>query len=423
MNAFIEVFTSGDMSKVATFSVSFIVLSFVLLTVLIVAKRFGITLTIKNKDGSGFDNNAHQQNHNNTNNKELEKKHTSLDEKPLTKKDLEEILKQNKSLPITDENMINGFKELEKNPEEIKKSISQIDNKSKQTWESLQTIQLTKKIEEKDIIINSLEKENNKLKSQLIDLNKELIEYKVIDDPVLIEYRNIQPKLKDGFSKIIKKICLDQKLKQISNNEEVIKYSKSRLRFVLINMGKVVIHSLSVDSEIFENETKFADLMESNNSNLFENFLDFIKKISSIGISTESLLKERREEIDKKILAAYQGILLKKWNNTLNPKNPNSIEIIKKIRASFQYYYDNYWNFEEIHDLVYSIGTQMIVTYEQVKSESLDKQILISEQIYNIIDKTISLYLRKSVLSKAKKEKNNYEETSLAHNIFKSNKK
>ena len=376
MDAFIEVFTSGDLTKVASFTITFVVVSGVLLCLLIIAKKFGITLSYKGKDGTGFDNNAHIY-------------------PPTIEK------KTNK----VNQMINNGLKELENDSDNFEKKIKEIKEQSDEIWESLY-IAPSQVLQEKDIKIFLLEKENSNLKTKIFHLNKELEKYSYLDDPLLLDYKNNLFQLKLSYTKMIKKICLNKKLLNFKSDAELEQYAKVTLHTILIIIGKKLFSNVTEVKNIWSDESQFATQIQGNRKEEFyQNFLRILKKIFQIANSNQFLLNNKKIEIDKKILAGYHEILSKHWDKTFNPKKPETVDEIKKIRNSCKYYKLKSFNSKEIHGLVYSIGMDMIIIYEQVKSVIYDKQLMIAEQFFTNIDLLISISLKEYLIQKIKIEK------------------
>lgn len=411
MDAFIEVFTSGDLTKVASFTITFIVVAGVLLSILIVAKKFGITLTYKNKDGTGFHNNATEQ--------KVEKK-VDDKEKPITIKDLQELIEKNQILKQVDETTKEGIKKIETDSktDSFSQKLSEAQKESDEIWDSLLSIKFNKKIEEKDKIILTLEKENDQLKAHIFNLNKELEQYSYLDDPILLDYKNNIHSFKFSYDKVLKKICLNKKISNFKSDNELKQYAKITLQTILIVFGKKIMTKIPETKSIWENETIFANqIKEIGKAEFFNNFLKVLKKIVSISEQNKEFLETEKEKINKKIMAYCYEYLSKHWEKTFDPKKLESVEEIKKIRASCKYYTTESFSFKEIYNLTHSIGIDMISIYEQIKTIVYDQQMLIAQSFFTNIDLLISILLKEYVLNKAKEEKKN-ERDSLVDNIF-----
>lgn len=417
MNQFIEVMTGGDFTRLLTFIISFTFISLLGLAIFYSLKKMGIHVKVENgKISLGMKGHEHpppsQQitetppNGNVDNQGMISNVQTFVKpdgSTPFTLEELGKFLRENGYTPATNSTMIDGLKMIEKDTSHTEKYLSDISQQSKDSWENLKITRLKNELEEKRQRIASLEKTNTILKKQVNQLNKELIEYKCYDDPILVEFRNIKNLLKDDYINFIKKTVLDKKLKDIdiNNRSELKNYCRNFLNLLMISVGSRLIQNLHVD--LWRDEKTFAyEIIKENGQEFFINFVEMIKVLLTIDINSQKKLDEKREIIDKKILSTFSGITKSHWNEMFSPKNKESIERIKKARNSFEYYKNECWNFDEIHELFYQIGTDMIIVYEQIKSSSLDKQILTSLSYFDSITYVVDAKLKDFVIKKHK---------------------
>lgn len=363
MDPFIEVMTSGDLSKVASFAISLIVLVAVLLSALIVAKRNGIRFAFKGKDGTGFDNYSM--------------------EPPPPPPPSSKIKKEEGTVNILSAHDVQRFLNTQQN--EFLNSIDRND---------LNTTKFQKSEESKKYIHKKVlsSKQKMKLKKVVSHYTKILKDNELLEDQTLKKLKSLHGKLKSRFTHNIEKIILDNNLKKINNSNELSNYTDDNLKILLKDFGKLL--SKELDIPIWKDEFEFYKRFSSSKIlvNIWYNFIFATYKICT---DVYYLFDQKKSEIDERVGKAYQSISSQYWNSLFNPQNKTAKEEVEKIKKSFDYFQKNTLPYDTFYQLSYGLGMDMVVSYKIIRNEFMNSHIEYSYKYFNVLYKIIEIELMK----------------------------
>lgn len=366
MDPFIEVMTSGDLSKVASFAISLIVLVAVLLAALIVAKRNGIRFAFKGKDGSGFDN-------------------YSMEPPPPPPPPSSKIKKEEGTVNILNAHDVQRF--LNNQQSNFLNSINRDD---------LNTTQFQKSEESKKYIHKKVlsSKQKMKLKKASSHYTKILKDNDLFEDQTLKKLKSLHGKLKSKFSHNIEKIILDNNLKKINNSNELSTYTDNNLKVLLKDFGKLLSKELNLPiwKDEFEFYKRFSDSKKL--VNIWYNFIFATYKICT---DVYYLFDQKKSEIDKRVGESYQFLSSQYWNALFNPQNKNAKEEVEKIKKSFDYFQKNTLPYESFYQLAYGLGMDMVVSYKIIRNEFMNSHIEYSYKYFHVLYKIIEIELMKYI--------------------------
>lgn len=375
MDPFIEVMTSGDLSKVASFAISLIVLVAVLLSALIVAKRNGIRFAFKGKDGTGFDNYSM--------------------EPPPPPPPSSKIKKEEGTVNILNAHDVQRFLNNQQSD-----FLNSIDRENLNTT-NFQKSEETKKYIHKRVLSP---KQKVKLTKVISHYNKILKDNSLLEDQLLKKFKGLHGKLKTRFTHNIEKIILDNNLKKINNSNELSNYTDNNLKILLKDFGKLL--SKELDIPIWKDELEFYKRFSSS-KNLVNIWYNFIFATYKICTDVYYLFDQKKTEIDKRVGRAYQDLSAQYWNGLFNPQNKGAKEEVEKIKKSFEYFQKNTLTYETFYQLAYGLGMDMVVSYKIIRNEFMNSHIEYSYKYFNVLYKVIEIEIMKymsEAMVKPKKE-------------------
>lgn len=372
MDPFIEVMTSGDLSKVASFAISLIVLVAVLLSALIVAKRNGIRFAFKGKDGTGFDNYSME---------------------PPPPPPSSKIKKEEGTVNILNAHDVQNF--LNNRQSDF---LSTVDR------DNLNTTKFQKSEEAKKYIHKKVlsPKQKVRLKKVVSHYTKILKENNLLEDQLLKKFKALHGKLKSRFTHNIEKIILDNNLKKINNSNDLSNYTNDNLKILLKDFGKLLSKELGLP--IWKDEFEFYKRF-SESKNLVNIWYNFIFATYKICTDVYYLFDQKKSEIDERVGKAYQSLSAQYWNTLFNPQNKGAKEEVEKIKKSFEYFQKNILTYDTFYQLAYGLGMDMVVSYKIIRNEFMNSHIEYSYKYFNVLYKIIEIELMKYMSETVKKPK------------------
>lgn len=397
-NEIVSVFTSGDIAKMLTFSLGFIIIVGFSVFLIIVAKKFGIMFNIKGPSGENLF--KHQE--------ELHQQHSQPQSQPSPKPmpnpeinavltaEQRQSLAQNQLMPL-DKKLKQEYENLNENLH-LETALSEVDFTSEKAWDKIQQMKLNTTIDKKEFLIEELTKKNENLRKKIMELNRELTRYKLKEDPELVILKSSREDFRTSFHEEFRSICLYERIIDKLNKENFKQYLDEIIYRVLEQMGKNLI--LLYQTKYWKDEYAFIDYMkQQHGQDISDEFSVGLKQMKLIEVGSKKTLKERRKEIDKRIISVSNGLGREVWDKLYNKtKKGFKPTLIKEAAISFDNFKNKVWNPKLFHSLIYSVGVDMITTYEQIRSESFDKEMVIAIQLFELLFSRIEADMKDKVL-------------------------
>lgn len=309
-----------------------------------------------------------------------------LTDKELIDKILTEIKKNNVD---TDENNLKKQQEISK---EYWKAVK--DNKN-----------LTNELDRSKIKIKELTEINTKLRKKIEVLNDKLIEYNIQKEPTILKYQDLLPKLKMGYIKIMKNIVLMKRPSTIDDSKYEA-FTKRCMDQIVYYLLSNIYNSSSLFSKLWTSyDSMRSDFVSVNYSSLKPAADKVFRHFKDNGNEVANDFKVAKTDLDKKIVAAGNIIAKQMHERIFNNKQFQKESMLNAIENSDSFMF-MIWDSETFYKVVNRASLETVNLYEKTKQSGIDKNLIVSEQLFESMSLKYEEFLKTRILERFEKNKN-----------------
>lgn len=407
-----DTLTSGDITRVIVFLVSFIILmGFIIGVLYFIVKKIGAKIKYNKQEGLHFDLTSGATI--NTPSIPAEDENLKIVEGPNIPNPI--VNKQNAIGPGLNIDILEEYKQV--GSVENAKSLNLQNKLSEIQWDDLKVAKLMEDLDKKEIEIKQLSKKTLQMKNIISNLNKELIKYKITNHEYLINYKMGERNYRIAFNNEIKNIILKKKPENIQENDFN--------HFLMINLASILelFCNKVLEDQKYDWWKSAVDLKREiyvkYDKELISEFELILRQFKEINLSSNTELQKLRSELDKRIVAAGNAFCKKVYSRTFlkaeSDKEKDKVmpnNWIETISLNLSNYKQQVWDPNTFYRIISKSNIESIAIYEKIKSESIDKEMVIADQFYNLLYMYVEALIKEKLIEQAVKKQKEAAESA-----------
>ena len=403
LNEIIVTLTSGDIQRIGAFLVSLAFFSLLFIGVMLSIKKIAKNVRYSKEKGFSIDLSSHVQ-EDYTKPDTIQIPEEKFDSPPQI---VSGTAPMGAGLNINIQSEMNDL-----NTSDNKKLLNLQSNLSQIQWDDLKVTNLNKKIEKKNIDIRTLIEKTKKLRQNVLNLNKMIVNYQLNNHVYLQMFKMHDSKYRSIFNKLIKTIICKKKPEEV-NESDFVQFYKVNMNEIITEVLNSVLENYNYKYWTSTVELK-KDLWKCHGRDIETEFENMMRNFKDINKSTTGMLNSYRTELDKRIVASSNALCKRVYEKTFNTpatgeKRSFNLAWLKGI-FDFQKYKNEIWDSHTLFRIINKASIETVAIYEKIKSESIDEEMEIAAQVYQLIylciEERIKYYLvkEKQEEMKAKEE-------------------